>query len=78
MATVQIRNLDENAYGVLKRRAATSGQSLQEYLRMLLEEQASRPSNAELVDKLRADIGWNTGITLDLIVEHQRADRDAH
>lgn len=76
MATVQIRNLDDDAYAVLKKRAAASGRSLQEYLRLLVENEARRPNVGELVGKLRADIGWTTGITLDRIVELQRADRD--
>lgn len=76
MATVQIRNLDDQAYAVLKKRAALSGRSLQEYLRLLVEREARQSSVSELVGELRADIGWSTGITLDRIVELQRADRD--
>lgn len=78
MATVQIRNLDEGAYDVLKRRASDSGRSLQEFLRLLLEREAATATNAEIVARLRADIGWNTGITAEMIVEAQRADRDSH
>ncbi|MGO4255744.1 FitA-like ribbon-helix-helix domain-containing protein [Marmoricola sp. RAF53] len=77
MATVQIRNLDDDAYAVLKRRAAASGRSLQEYLRLRLEADAAAPSNEEVVAKLRADIGWTTGISADTVVELQRADRDS-
>ena len=78
MATVQIRNLDDAAYATLKQRAARSGRSLQEYLRLLLEEEATRPSNAEIVERLRADIGWSTGVSVDMITEVQRADRASH
>lgn len=41
MATVQIRNLADPAYQVLKARAEASGRSLQEYLRLLLEAEAA-------------------------------------
>ncbi len=76
MATVQIRNLDDDAYAVLKKRASDSGRSLQEYLRLMLEDAAARPDNATVIARLRADIGWSTGITLADIVEAQRAGRD--
>lgn len=76
MATVQIRNLDDEAYAALKTRAAASGRSLQEYLRLLLEREGLSPSNDEVTTKLRVDIGWSTGITTERIVELQRADRD--
>jgi plasmid stability protein len=77
MATVQIRNLDGHAYEVLKRRAAESGRSLQEYLRLLLEREAAASTNAEILARWRADIGWSTGITTEMIVEAQRAERDS-
>lgn len=77
MATVQIRNLDDEAYNVLKRRAAASGRSLQEYLRLLLEREATASTNAEILARWRADIGWNTGVTTEMIVEAQRAERDS-
>lgn len=77
MATVQIRNLDDEAYHVLKRRAAASGRSLQEYLRLLLEREATVATNAEILARWRADIGWDTGITTEMIVEAQRAERDS-
>lgn len=80
MATVQIRNLDDEAYEVLKVRAAASGRSLQQYLKRLLEEQASRPTLAEQLERLRTDMQWTEGepaLTMDEIVEVQREMRAA-
>ncbi|NLG21232.1 MAG: hypothetical protein GX555_07345 [Actinomycetales bacterium] len=75
MATVQIRNLDDEAYAVLRRRAAASGRSLQEYLRITLEQQAAEPEVAEVLERARADLSWATGPTMEDIVEVQRAGR---
>lgn len=58
MATVQIRNLDDEAYAVLKKRAAASGRSLQEYLRIELESLATGESMSEALARIRADLRW--------------------
>ncbi len=77
MATVQIRNLDDEAYAVLKKRAADSGRSLQEYLRVQLEEIARQQSISEALARVRADIVWTEGsVTMEDIVAIQRAGRD--
>lgn len=77
MATVQIRNLDDEAYAVLKRRAAASGRSLQEYLRLELERQAARPTLAEVLDQARADLVWTEdSVTIEDVVAEQRAGRE--
>ena len=79
MATVQIRNLDDGAYQKLKERAALQGQSLQEYLRLMLERSAGQPNPAEVLARVRAEMNWTEGeagpTTAD-IVEIQRAMRD--
>ncbi|MCW2787230.1 MAG: hypothetical protein JWP74_3747 [Marmoricola sp.] len=77
MATVQIRNLDDDAYDVLKTRAAASGRSLQEYLRVSLEEMARKQSVRDALDRVRADLaGTEDSVTLADIVAIQRAGRD--
>lgn len=58
MATVQIRNLDDDAYGVLKTRAAASGRSLQEYVRLLLEDAARKEAGRDYWRRYRADMSW--------------------
>jgi plasmid stability protein len=70
MATVQIRNLDNEAYGVLKTRAASSGRSMQEYLRLLLEKEARVPERQDTFARFRADFAWpGTPITTEEILE---------
>lgn len=78
MSTVQIRNLDDGAYETLKARAASSGRSLQEYLRLLLEDEASRPSVAEILDTTQRAMKWTRAdddVAMEDIVKIQRAHR---
>ena len=77
MATVQIRNLDDELYGILRTRAAVSGRSLQEYLRLLLEREAKRESIDQVFTRLRLEPTWaESTATMDDIVELQREMRD--
>ena len=73
MATIQIRNLDATAYDVLRARAGASGRSLQEYVRLQLEESARTVSADELLADLRMTL--TTAVTMDDIVSEQRAGR---
>lgn len=78
MADVKIRKLPDWVVGTFKTRAEQSGRSLEEELRILLTEAASRPKRemaAELAafrQKLRRKYG-----TLSDSVAAIRADRDA-
>lgn len=54
MATVQIRDLPEASYEILRRRARQNGQSLQAYLRDQLVEMTSRLTKAEAMDRIEA------------------------
>ncbi|MEU6443829.1 plasmid stabilization protein [Streptomyces sp. NPDC047046] len=74
MATVQIRNLDDEAYSILRRRAAESGRSLQEYLRIEVEELARRPSMDEAIKRIRARP--MSEVAVEDIVAVQREGRD--
>lgn len=74
MATVQIRNLDDSAYDVLRHRAAKSGRSLQEYVRLQLEESAKTATVDELLDDVRSRLEVDVPMT-DIVAE-QRAGRD--
>jgi len=77
MATVQIRNLDDQAYDVLRGRAAASGRSLQEYLRLLLEKEARTESVGSAIARMQLDIGWRDNtVTMEDIVAIQRAGRE--
>jgi plasmid stability protein len=73
MATVQIRNLDNHAYDVLRRRAAESGRSLQEYLRITLEKAAAAPTMDEVLARARERLV--SEVTMDDVVAVQREGR---
>lgn len=55
MATIQIKNVPDETHAVLRQRAARAGQSLQEYMLAHLIDQASYPTNDELMDEWDAD-----------------------
>jgi antitoxin FitA len=49
MTSIQIKDVPQETHAVLRRRAAAKGQSLQEFLRGRLIEEASRPSLDEVL-----------------------------
>ena len=51
MPSVQIKDVPEQTHAVLRQRAAAAHQSLQEYLRARLVEEASRPTLDEILDR---------------------------
>lgn len=51
MPSIQIKDVPEETHAVLRRRAAAAHQSLQEYLRSRLVEEASRPTVDEVLDR---------------------------
>ena len=53
MPSITIRDLSKEAHAKLTERARLQGQSLQQYLRMHLEEIANRPTNREIMDRVR-------------------------
>lgn len=57
MATVQVRELPEETYEILRRRAHRAGQSIQAYMRDQLVALAARPTKAEAVDAIEATLG---------------------
>ncbi|NOW00505.1 FitA-like ribbon-helix-helix domain-containing protein [Isoptericola chiayiensis] len=54
MATLYIRDVPPQVSETLKRRAAASGLSLSAYVSAELSRLAERPTNAEVVERLRA------------------------
>lgn len=50
MATIQVREIPEDAYEVLRRRARRAGQSLQAYMRDEVVALAARPTKEEAVE----------------------------
>lgn len=75
MPSIQIKNVPAGAHAVLRQRAAAAGQSLQEYLRSRLIEEASAPT----VDEVLARAGGRAGGSLQFndAVTALREDRDS-
>jgi antitoxin FitA len=51
MPSIQIKDVPEQTHAVLRQRAAAAHQSLQEYLRSRLIEEASQPTLEEILDR---------------------------
>mgnify|MGYP000349280209 CR=1 FL=1 len=52
MPTIQVKDVPEETHQVLRRRAAESHQSLQEYLRSRLIAEARQPTLEEVLDRV--------------------------
>lgn len=75
MRAIQIRNVPDDVHATLQRRATDAGQSLQEYLLMLLSTHASRPTMAEWVrDAARG--AASSSVTHDELIDWVHEDRD--
>jgi antitoxin FitA len=74
MPSVQIKDVPEETHAVLRRRAAAAHQSLQEYLRTRLIEEASEPTLDEVLDRAGGRSGG--AVPLKNAVAVVRADRD--
>lgn len=76
MASVTVRDVPDEARDELAARAARSGRSLQEYLRMALIELAARPDPEVLVDRI-VERKRRTGSALpaERILDHLDAGR---
>lgn len=53
MTALTIRDVSDDAVRTMKIRAAQAGQSLQAYLRSLIEKEAAKPTIAEAVEQAR-------------------------
>jgi plasmid stability protein len=74
MTSVQIKDVPEHAHAVLRRRAAAAHQSLQEYLRCLLVEEAASPTVDEVWERVSRRSGGS--MPFSTTVEMVRDDRD--
>ncbi|MDA8436756.1 MAG: hypothetical protein M0Z98_12315 [Actinomycetales bacterium] len=63
MPSVQIKDVPEQTHAVLRRRAAAAHQSLQEYLRTRLIEEAGRPTLEEVLDRAGGRSGGSVPLT---------------
>jgi antitoxin FitA len=73
--SVQIKDVPDDVHVVLRQRAASAGQSLQEYLLGRLVAEARRPTLDELLSRAGGRAGGSTRFTDAAHVV--RADRDA-
>jgi hypothetical protein len=71
--SIQIKDVPAETHAVLRKRAAAAGQSLQEYLRARLIEEASRPTLDEILDRAGGRDGGS--VPLEAAVSALRADR---
>jgi plasmid stability protein len=76
MATVQIKNVPSDVHQILRDRASKAGQSLQAYLLAQLEEQASKPTNKELFDRINKECSGGD-VSFEFATKVIREDRDA-
>lgn len=76
MTALTIRDVSDDAVRTMKIRAAQAGQSLQAYLRGLIEKEAARPTVAEAVERARRDATANIS-TADILsaIDEGRARR---
>ena len=74
MTSVQIKDVPEEIHAVLRQRAARAHQSLQEYLRSRLIEEASMPTLDEVLDRAGTDSGGS--VPFSAAVSAVREDRD--
>lgn len=54
MATIQVREIPEDLYEVLRRRARRKGQSMQAYMHDQIMNLAKRPTKEEAVEQIEA------------------------
>ncbi|HVT71298.1 MAG TPA: hypothetical protein VHF26_26365 [Trebonia sp.] len=74
MATIQVKNVSEEAHAVLRRRAAAAGQSLQEYMLAWIERAAGRPTVDEVLERVSHRSGGL--LSADEVVRQLREERD--
>lgn len=55
MTALTIRDVSDDAVRIMKIRAAQAGQSLQAYLRGMIEKEAAKPTVAEAVEQARRE-----------------------
>lgn len=75
MALIQIRDVPEDAYETIRRRARRSGQSIQGYMLARVIELSHRPSPFEVLADLEADLAKRPPFKVD--TETLLADRDS-
>jgi plasmid stability protein len=75
MPSVQIKNVPEHTHAVLRQRAAAAHQSLQEYLRTRLIQEASTPTVEEVLDRAGGRAGGRVPIKTATEILREERDR---
>lgn len=76
MAAITIRDVPDDARDELAARAARSGRSLQEFLRIALVELARRPDPDDVLERVRSrKAALGTTVGAEVILDHRDADR---
>jgi len=70
MPSVQIKDVPERTHAVLRQRAAAAHQSLQEYLRARLIEEADQPTLQEVLDRAGGRSGGSVPIETAVAALH--------
>ncbi len=76
MATIHVRDVSERTVTTLKVRAAQAGQSLQAYIRQLLESEAAVLTPEEAAERART-IAVRSDVTADDVVNAITAIRES-
>lgn len=76
MPSIQIKDVPVETHAVLRRRAAAAHQSLQEYLRARLIEEAGQPTLEEVLDRAAGRAGGSVPLADAVVaVRDERARR---
>lgn len=77
MATIQIREIPEDAYEVIRKRARAAGRSIQSYMRDVVIEFACRPTTEEALAAIDAALAASDtpGVSRESILADLAADR---
>jgi antitoxin FitA len=75
MALIQVRDVPEDVYETIRRRARRSGQSIQAYMLSRIVEIGRRPTPDEVLTQLESDLAQRPGLAVD--TDALLADRDA-
>lgn len=75
MATIYVRDVPDEVTAVLKRRAAAEGKSFSAYVAGELGKLAARPSNEEIVARLRVSDRSQGPSAADIVTELEAARR---
>ena len=76
MATIQVRDIPDDVYETIRRRAAAAGQSLQSYMREQVVALGSRPTRQEILAEWERELEQSpTAVTVEQILDDLDADR---